>query len=171
VYAKLDDEPFIVSAPKSILDGIYTDSLKWQDLAIYKLKADDIVGLDVTKEGQATLSLVREKGQWKPAKGDIALNTVNVESLANTLSTLRAVRWAGAAKPEQGLDAPVVTITFTMADKESNTVKVGAQAGDYWYASATGLDGTFLVNKPDHDALTADILPVAQPAASPGEAK
>jgi len=38
VYAKLDDEPFIVSVPKSILDGIYADPLKWQDLAIYKVK-------------------------------------------------------------------------------------------------------------------------------------
>ncbi len=62
----------------NVLDGIYTDPLKWQDLAIYKLKPEDIVGLDVTNAGQATLSMVKEKGQWKPAKGDIALNTMNL---------------------------------------------------------------------------------------------
>jgi len=167
IYAKLDDEPFIVSVPKTILDGIYTDPLKWQELAIYKLKADDIVGLDVTKEGQATLSLTKEKGQWKPAKGDIALNTVNVQSLANTLATLRAVQWAGAAKPGQGLETPAITITFRLADKTSNTLKVGGQAGDYWNGSAVGFDGVFLISRPDHDALTAEILPAAKPAATP----
>ncbi len=167
VYAKLDDEPFIVSAPKGILDGIYTDPMKWQDLAIYKLKADDIVGLDVTREGQATLSLVKTKGQWKPAKGDIALNTANIESLANTLATLRAVQWAGAAKPDQGLDKPAVTIAFTTADKQSHTVKVGASEGNYIKASAAGFDGTFLINKTDYDALTAAILPGVVPSATP----
>jgi hypothetical protein len=171
VYAKLDDEPFIVSVPKSILDGIYADPLKWQDLAIYKLKADDIVGLDVTSEGQATLSLVKEKGQWKPAKGDIALNTSNIQSMANTLATLRAVQWAGAAKPDQGLDKPAVTIAFTTADKQSNTVKVGAAAGDYFNAGATGKDGTFLISRPDHDALTAGILPGVAAGATPGGGK
>jgi hypothetical protein len=167
VYAKLDDEPFIVSVPKSILDGIYTDPLKWQDLAIYNLKADDIVAMDVTSEGQATLSLASEKGQWKPAKGDIALNTTNIQSLANTLASLRAVQWVGAAKPDQGLDKPAVTITFTTAGKKSNTLKVGSPAGDYFNAEATGADGTFLISRPDHDALTAEILPEAAPAGTP----
>jgi len=159
IYAKLDDEPFIVSVPKRILDTIYGDPLKWQDLAIYKLKPDDIVAMDVTVQGQATLSLVNEKGQWKLAKGDIALNTVNIQSLANTLATLRAVEWAGAAKPDQGLEKPAVTITFTTANKQVNTLKVGAASGDYWYGSATGADGTFLINRPDHDALVAGLLP------------
>ena len=171
VYAKLDDEPFIVSVPKSILDGIYTDPLKWQDLAIYKLKPDDIVGLDVTEEGQATLSLVKDKGTWKPAKGDITLNTANIQSMANTLATLRAVQWAGATKPEQGLDKPAVTITFTTVDKKSDTVKVGAAAGDYFNASAGGADGTFLISRPDHDALTAAVLPGAAAAGTPGAGK
>jgi hypothetical protein len=159
VEAKLDDEPFIVSVPLSILDGIYTDPLKWQDLAIFNLKPSDIVALDVTRDGQATLSMVNVKGEWKPAKGDIALDTANIQSMANTLSTLRAVEWAGATKREQGLDKPAVTITFTTADQQLHTVIVGAPAGDYWNAGASGVEGTFLMNKPDHDALTAEVLP------------
>jgi len=167
VYAKLDDEPFIVTVPTSILDSIYTDPLKWQDLAIYTLKPADIVGLDVTKDGQVTMSLVKEKGQWKPAKGDIALNNANVEAMANALATLRATQWAGAARPEQALDKPAETIVFTTADKKTNTVKVGAQAGDYWYASSSGLDGVFQIGKTDHDALTASVLPAAKAAETP----
>jgi hypothetical protein len=167
VYAKLDDEPFIVSLPKTVLDGIYTDPLKWQGLAIFNLKPADIAGMDVTGEGQATLSLVREKGTWKPAKGDIALNTANLDSMANTLAALRAAQWAGAAQPGQGLDKPAVTITFTTAAKQANTVKVGAPAGDYFSANATGFAGAFLISKADHDALTASVLPGAPPVATP----
>jgi len=167
MWAKLDDEPFIVLVPRGLTNGIYTDVLQWQDLAIYKLKGDDIVGMDVTKEGQAKLSMVKEKGQWKPAKGDIPLNTPNLDAMASTLSTLRAVEWAGAPSLSQGLDKPAVTITFTTGDKASHTVTVGAQDGNYWDASAGGIDGTFEISKTDHDALTADVLPVASPSATP----
>jgi hypothetical protein len=168
VYAKLDDEPFIVSVPRNVLEGIYTDPLKWQELAIYNLKAADITGLEVTRDDQAMISMMNDKGQWKPAKGDIALNTVNIESMVNTLSTLRAVEWAGETKPYHGLGKPAATITFTTQDKMRRTVTVGASANaDYWYASATGFDGTFLINKPDHDALVAEVLPVLMPSASP----
>jgi hypothetical protein len=169
VYAKLDDEPFIVSVPQVVLDQIYTDPLKWQDLAIFKLNPDDITGLDVTSDGQATISLVKEKGQWKPAKGDIPVNTINIESLVNTVATLRSVQWAGAPAASQGLDKPAETITFTTADKHTNTVTLGAASGDYFCASASGLSGTFLISRPDHDALTAALLPMAAPVVSPGK--
>jgi hypothetical protein len=169
VYAKLDDEPFIVSVPRTVLDQIYIDPLKWQDLSIYKMNPDDITGLEVTSDGQATISLVKEKGEWKPAKGDIPVNTLNIESLVNTVATLRAVEWAGAPQASQGLDKQAETITFTTADKHTNTVTLGAASGDYFCASATGADGTFLINRPDHDALTAPVLPMAAPVVSPGK--
>ena len=99
-----------------------------------------------------------EKSRWKPAKGDIGLNTVAVQSLANTLATLRAVQWVGATKPGQGLDRPAVTVAFTAADKTANTVKTGGTSGDYWNANATGWTGTFEMSRPDHDTFTADFL-------------
>jgi len=101
------------------------------------------------------------------AKGDIALNTANVKSMANTLATLRAVQWAGAGEPEPGAGDAAVTITFRLADRSSNTVKVGAAVGDYWNASAAGFAGVFEISKPDHDALTGDVLPVSKAGTSP----
>jgi hypothetical protein len=169
VYAKLDDEPFIVTVPQSVVDEIYTDPLKWQELAIHQLSPDKITGLDVTTDGQATISLVREKGKWKPAKGDFALNESNIESLVNTLATLRAVEWAGATQPAQGLGKPAVTITFTTADKKTDTVTVGAPSGDYWFASTAARPGTFLMDRPDHDALLAPILPMTAPMLPAGK--
>jgi len=169
VFAKLDDEPFIVSVPKSVIDTIHADPLQWQALSIYQLKPDDIVAMQVTSPGQGPLSLVKAKGQWKPAKGDIAVNSDNIQSIANTLATLRALEWAGPAQPAQGLDKPAVTITFTTADQQTHTVTVGAASGDYWYASALGAQGTFLISHPDHDTLVAPILPTAAPAGTPGK--
>jgi hypothetical protein len=73
----------------------------------------------------------------------------------------------------QGLDKPAETIAFTTADKHTNTLNLGAAStdysGDYWCANATGLDGTFLLNRPDHDALTAPLIPMAAPMVSPGK--
>ena len=97
----------------------------------------------------------------------LALNGANVQSIANTLATLHAVQWAGAATPAHGLAVPGEIITFTTADKKSNTLNIGADAGPYWNASAAGFDGTFLISKADHDALTADLLPAPAPAATP----
>ena len=36
-YAKLDDEPFIVAIPASLLEGVWTDPLQWQELKIQEL--------------------------------------------------------------------------------------------------------------------------------------
>jgi hypothetical protein len=169
VYAKLDDEPFIVTVPQSMVDMIYTDPLKWQSLEIYKLSPDNIAGLDVTTNGQAKITLVKLKGEWKPAKGDIALNTANIEAMVNTLATLQAAEWAGAPQPSQGLDKPAVTITYTTTDGKSNTLSIGAPSGDEWFASAAGKDGIFLISHNDHDALTAPILPMTAPVTSPAK--
>jgi hypothetical protein len=167
IWAKLEDEPFIVSVPTWVSGMAFTDALKWQDLAIYKYQPGEIVAMDVTKDGQATLSVVRDKEGWKPAKGDIALDTANLDAMASSLATLRATEWAGATGPQQELAKPAVTITFTTADKKKNTVTVGAQQGEYWYASAAGFDGTFEIGRTDHDALTTDVLPTAAPSALP----
>src|SRR5207302_1028271 len=95
VYARIEDEPFIVSVSKSILDSVPGDSIHWQDLAIYKLKPEDIATIEVTKPGQPPVSVTRAgKAGWK-LNGAGTLNDTNVQSLANTLASLRAVRWIG----------------------------------------------------------------------------
>ena len=100
VYAKLDDEPFVVSVSKGILDYAMTDPLQWQELAIYKNNPDDITAVEVAREGQPTLSVERNKDKkWVLAKGDGKLDETNVQSLVNTLSSLHAVRWAWRHHP------------------------------------------------------------------------
>ncbi len=175
VYVRTDDEPSVLSTSKSILESIVTDPLQLQPLEIYKNKADDIVSLEVVREGQPTLSLDRDKDKnWKLAKGDDKVNTINVQSLVNTLATLHAVRWIGATAPEHGLDKPAVVVTFKTAGNTSGKLTFGA-ADDVGMrsASAEGLAGTFVIAKPDFEAFVSSLLdkPLATAAATPAPAK
>ena len=164
-YAKLDEEPFIVAVPRSVLDEIRTDPIQWQELAIYKMKPEEITAIEVTRDGQAPISIEREKDKWKLAKGDGNLNQVNAQSLVNTLANLRAVRWNGAAKPEDGLDKPAVIVTFKTSANTSGKLTVGAMSPDeMWNAAAEGLTGVFTLSKPDEEAL---VLPLIDKPAAP----
>ena len=166
-YAKLDDEPFIVSVPAALLETIATDPLEWQPVEIFKYKPDDIVTLEVTREGQPAVALERDKDKnWKLTKGDGAVNQANAGSLVNTLSTLNAVRWVGATVPEHGLEKPAITVSFKTASGAAGKLLIGGGTPDeMWYGSAEGLAGTFLLNRPDKTAF--EVALIDKPAAVP----
>ncbi|MEP6669476.1 MAG: DUF4340 domain-containing protein [Chthoniobacter sp.] len=177
VYAKLDDEPFVVSIPRGFLSFAMTDPLQWQELTVYKNKPEDITALEIAREGQPTLTLERDKEKdknWVLAKGDGKINQTNLQSMVNTLASLRAVRWVGAATPEQGLAQPKITVSFKTA-AGGGKLLIGTQTPDMLnYASAEGLTGTFALSQPD---VTAFQLPFiegapgaapATPSAAPG---
>ena len=168
VYAKLDEEPFIVSLPKDVLETILTDPIHWQELTIHKLKPEEITAIEVTKGGEPPVSLEREQDKWKLAKGDGSLNQINIQSLVNTLATLRAVRWKGAATPEDGIEKPALNVTFKTNGNVSGKITVGALAADeMWSATAEGLPGVFAMSKPDQEALVLPLIDKPAPAAPP----
>ncbi len=160
VYAKLDDEPFIVSVPASLLTLIPTEAIEWQPLDIFKHQAEDITAVEVMRAGQPASAIERDKDKnWKLSKGDGAVNQVNAGSLVNTLAGLRAVRWLGASNPEHGLEKPALTVTFKTATGGSGRLTVGAATADeMWQASAEGFTGTFLLNRPDKSAFEVTLL-------------
>ena len=167
VYAKLDDEPFVVSVPGTLLDFAMTDPLQWQDLGIYRHKADEIASVEIAREGQPTLTLERDKArQWALAKGDGKVNQTNVQSLVNTLATLRAIRWMGATKPEHGLGKPALSVTFkTSGGVTGKLTSGGATPEGLHHATAEGLTGTFVLSHPDFTAFELPLID--KPAASP----
>jgi hypothetical protein len=150
VFAKLDDEPFVVSVSQTLLSTAMTDPLQWQPLAIYGNKPEDITSLEIAREGQPTLTLERDKDKkWDLAKGDGKVNQTNVQSLVNTLASLRAVRWVGAKNSDQGLALPKTTVTFKTANG-GGKLTLGLQTPDMLtYASAEGINGTFGLSQPD----------------------
>lgn len=97
---------------------------------------------------------------------------MNIQSLLNTLTVLRAVRWVGATMPAHGFDKPQVTITFTTSPDDKNVHKlvVGASAGEgMWFAKADEREGTFVLSNPDLNAFKLPLvaMPSPSPAASP----
>jgi hypothetical protein len=169
-YAKLDDEPFIVAAPKTLIEQIPTDAVQLQPVTIYSYKPEEITTLSVAREGQPAVAVEKQAdGKWKLAKGDGDVNHDNANSIVNTLAKVSAVRWIGPTVPEHGLENPVITVTFTatQGDKKSNgKLTIGAMTGDSLsYAAAEGLTGTFAIGKPDRD--TFDGLLIDKPDAAP----
>lgn len=167
VYARLTDEPFVVTARRGLLDQIPADPLQWQELSIFKLKPDQIHRLSITTDKE--LSLERgDNNQWHWVKGTGQIDGNNVQSLLNTLSSLHAARWLGATKLEDGLEKPQLTLAFTTSsdDKTPHRLIIGAPANDgTWYAHVDGREGTFTISNSDLNSLRLPL--VAQPSPTP----
>jgi hypothetical protein len=168
IYARIGEEPFIVAVRKAFVDGIATDPVQWQELAVFKFKSDDVHRLTVTTDKEAALVRGPNK-DWTWAQGSGAINQINVQSLVNTLCVLRAVRWIGGPTPPQAFEKVQITIAFTTSpdDKATHKLIVGGPAADgMWYARVEGRDGVFVMNNPDFNALRLPLTEAA-PAASP----
>jgi hypothetical protein len=169
VYARVGDEPFVVAVRRNLLDQIFTDPLQWQELAIFDFKPGQIHRLSVTTDKE--LSLVRgANNQWSWAKGNGPINQTNVQSLLNTLATLRAVRWKGSTTPAHGFDKPQLVVTFTTSpdDKATHKLTIGAATSNgMWFAKLDEREGTFVISNPDMNALKLPLVGQESPSPSP----
>jgi uncharacterized protein DUF4340 len=172
VYARLGDEPFVVAVRRALLDDIFTDPLQWQELAIFRFKPDEVHKLSVVTDRESALIRNASK-EWTWVMGNEPINQVNVQSLLNTLTVLRAVRWTGATTPAHAFEKPQITIAFTISpdDKNSHKLVVGGPAGDgMWFARTDEREGTFVMSNPDFNALRLPLVatpPPITPAVSP----
>ena len=137
-----------------MLGKIWIDPLQWQELAIFKFKPDEIHRLSRVTDREE--SLVRNGPKdWKWIKGEGTIDRNDLDSLLNSLASLRAVRWVGATTPAHGFDKPQLVLTFTTApdDKALHKLTVGNQNEEgMWFAKIDGRDGTFLLSNPDFTA-------------------
>src|SRR5262249_13233868 len=155
IYARLTDEPFVVTVRRGLLDQISPDPVRWQDLSIFKFKPEQIHRLSVTTDKELSLGL-DQNNQWHWLKGSGAINQANLQSMLTTLSNLYAVRWLGAANPHQGFDKPQLVLSFTTPpdNKTSHRLTVGAQNNDGTIcARVDGRDSTFTISGSDFNNL------------------
>ncbi|PYL42116.1 MAG: hypothetical protein DMF42_07970 [Verrucomicrobia bacterium] len=169
VYARLTDEPFVVAVRRGLLDQISPDPLQWQELAIFKFKPEQIHRLSVTTDRE--LSLERDQtNQWHWLKGSDQINQANLQSLLNTLSNLRAVRWLGATTQQHGFEKPKLVLAFTTSpdNKVSHKLTIGAQNNDgTWCARVDGREGAFEISNPDLNILKLPLAAQATATPSP----
>ena len=174
VYARVDEEPFIVAVRRALLDEIFTDPVQWQELAIFNFKPDQVHRLAVTAAHEAGLTR-GTNGEWTSVAAGEHVNKVHVESLLATLTKLRAVRWIAGPPPPQSFDKPQFTITFTTSpdDKARHQLVVGGPAGGgMWYGRVEERPGIFVLSNPDFNALrlpiTAEVTPTPSPVPGTG---
>jgi Domain of unknown function (DUF4340) len=166
VYARLADEPFVVAVRRTLLDQVSTNPLQWQEMSIFKVKPEQFHRLSVVAKHEATLAR-DAKGEWSWVTGSGPINQINLQSLLNTLSNLRAVRWIGPTIPQHGFDKPQLAISFTTSpdDKISHRLFIGSAAGNgTWFAHVDEREGTFVINDSDFNGLR---LPLAIAPGSP----
>lgn len=164
VYARLGDEPFIVAVKRTLLDKIFADPLQWQELAVFHFKPEQVHRLSIVTDREQSIAR-GPKNEWKWVKGNGPINQVNVQSLLNTLTALRAVRWLGATTVAHQFEKPRIAITFTTSadDKTLHKLLVGGSTGNgMWFGRTDEREGTFVISNPDFNALR---LPIAHPPA------
>ncbi|MCX6966963.1 MAG: DUF4340 domain-containing protein [Verrucomicrobia bacterium] len=161
VYARLEDETFIVSVDRSALSEISVNAVEWRALSLFHFKPSEITTLEVThlSDGIPRVSLAFKENQWIAEEGSTPgkLNPVNIQSLVNTLAALKAMQWTAEAGP---LVASEV-LEFKDAHGKSHKVLLGAPASD---GSCLGMidgdTGVFRLAAPDASALR---LPLVAP--------
>jgi len=161
VYARLEEEPFIVSVNKAALADISLSAAEWRALRVLGLKPSEITALEVTRfnEGNPRPSdaLVLKENQWVAAEGSApgTLNAVNIQSLINTLASLKAMQWTA----ETGPLAPAATLVFKTADGKSHKLILAAPAQDgSCLGMVEGDPGVFLLAAPDASALRLPLV-------------
>jgi Domain of unknown function (DUF4340) len=166
VYARLTDEPFVVAVRRGLVDHVPTDPLQWQELSIFKFKPDQIHRLSITTDKEVSLER-GEDNQWHWLKGAGEIDGTNVQSLLKTLSSLHAVRWLGATKPQDGFEKPELILAFTTSrdNQASHKLIIGARASDgTWFAHVDGREATFVIGNSDLNTLRLPL--VAQPSST-----
>jgi hypothetical protein len=170
VYTRVGEEPFIVAVNHELLGRIWVDPLQWQELAIFQFKPNDIHRLSRVTDRED--SVVRSGAQdWKWIQGKGAIDSTDLQSLINTLASLRAVRWVGATTPAHGFERPELVLTFTTSpdDKTSHKLTIGNRTEDaMWFARVDGRDGTFVISNPDFTALKLPLAKAAPASPTPG---
>jgi hypothetical protein len=166
VYARVGEEPFIVAVNQQLLSEIWADPLRWQELAIFKFKPDDIQHFSRVTDREETFERTGPQ-TWKALKEEGPVDDNDVQSLLNTLGSLRAVRWVGTTTPEHGFGKAQLVITFAIKSdlKTLHKLTIGNHTQDMmWFAKIDGRDGTFVISNPDFSALR---LPLMKAAPSP----
>ena len=169
VYARVGDEPFVVAVHRNLLDLILTDPLQWQELSIFNFKPEQIHRVTVTTDKES--ALVRaEKNHWNWANGSGPINQTNLQSLLNSLATLRAVRWIGSTTPAHAFDKPRLVVTFTTSpdDKTTHKLTIGVPARDGMsFTKVDEREGTFALSNSDLNALKLPLVGQESPSPSP----
>lgn len=152
-FAKIEEEPFIVSVEPALLEDIPTSAAAWRSPVVTDFDPATIASVELQKTGSEPVILTRQENAWTTSTGEAG--SVAAQSLANTLAKLRAVRWIGDVSPDQGLSDPVLTVTMKRSEKSETLLVGNATPDNMHFAQFKDDPGVFLISDPDFQTLVA----------------
>jgi len=158
-YVKLEDEPFVVAAPRAFGESLPTHRIHLQPLNVASFKTEDITSIEVTKAG-SSIKLDRKENKWKSTDANRAINETNVASLLTNLSNLKTNRWQTPQEAgEQSTDSPELALNLTLKDGSSVTIQVIRPLGEEGFISKISTSaGFFFLSKKQYAQLDLNLI-------------
>jgi hypothetical protein len=162
-YCKLEEEPFIVAAPKSLIEEIPADPVCLQPLEVLNLRTEDVVSIS-SRKGAETITIEKHADSWKRSGGEGSVNQDAVQNILRLVAGLRTTKWIGPTdQSAHGLEKPEFEITFeSKKNGEAGMLKIAVgspcEGENYLHATVSSRPGTFSLNKADKDILLSNLL-------------
>jgi hypothetical protein len=126
-YIRIEGEKEVLLL-SGMLNATFGKTLKdWRDKAIFNLKAEDIVRVNIASPKNKTSLKKDEEGNWEmvvPEKAKVKKDVI--EGMVNTLATLNAYDFEdGADLKACGLTSPPTKIQITMKDNSTLSLLIG----------------------------------------------
>ncbi len=155
VYAKLEEEPFVVAVPRELVEAFRPEPVLWRSLSVLALPVPSVVALERREGEKPPVVLTRSEAGW-PVEGGGTVEMLNLESVLNTFARLHAIRWE-----EAGLDPVEWHYTVRTDTGETHRLQIGpADAEGSRRAVLDGGSGSFELSRPDSAVL---LLPLERP--------
>ncbi len=151
VYARLENEPFVVSVPASVLDLLGTSWAVWRQPSIFRIRPQEIVAVTITiySEGMArgSLTLRSEAGNWNTGERTFGIvNRDNIAKFVKMLSCITAQHWTD----DPGPLIPAMVVEFTGPNHHIYRLATGVPAQDgSCLATFQGKPGIFRLSAAD----------------------
>ncbi|HEY5892418.1 MAG TPA: DUF4340 domain-containing protein [Chthoniobacterales bacterium] len=159
LYARVAEEPFVVSVQPGILGNLPSAPAAFKSLEVLNIDPAMVTEIVFQSPGGKPLVVKRDAEKWTAS--DAALPP-NIDGVVATLAKLRAVKWLLPSAENSGLDH-AQTIQFKTGDVTRKLLLGNPDAEGNAYAKLEGSDDIFLVNA----AATQSLTPGQQPSAAP----
>lgn len=149
-YAKLADQPWVVTVSVSNLSGLKPNLKEWRDPVVTRVKAPQATEVEVTLGGETAL-LKKVDNVWT-GTGDLEqLDREAVTQLVEAFEDVRAVDWIDAPEPLSAyeLDPPRGAIRVTTSAAVAPvTLRIGrlTPSGRTAYAQVEGQPGVVVID-------------------------
>ncbi len=160
-YARLENEPFIVSIPASVVAAISRQAQLWKSLEVLPGLAGDITDLQITESGRMA-HYSKVDGNWQ-LNGTPLVQSIALDSAANTIVGLRAVRRIPAQQASGNYQLDSRFIRFKLNSSWHKLELTGLSIDGYQVVKLAASSEYFLVSQPDYRALNIPLPDIAQP--------